>query len=387
MPAVFVIAGKDLRQRLRDRSAIVIGLIAPLLIAGLMSVAFKGTESFHLTLGVVNADHGPVAAGLVKALDAPSTRSIVSTKSYASESAARAAVHGHHLAAALIIPAGFSASVATAHPESLAVVTSVNNEIAGNVAEAIVTSFAAQINADRLAVYTALQSHPSASASELASLATNLRIPLQAIERPIGAHELTAISYFSPAMAIFFLLFTISFTSRSFFVDRGQGMVERMRAAPVRPIEILAGKALSVLVYGTISLATVAVITSLAFGARWGNPLAAALLGLAMVISVVCLTAMVIGLARNQRQAEGISSAIIFGLALLGGNFISISSSPPLLRTLSLFTPNGWALRGYTDLSTIGGGVATVVTPILAILAISLLTGSIAASLAKRAVS
>ena len=64
MPAPLLIAGKDLRQRVRDRSAIVIGLVAPLVIAALMSVAFKGADTFHYTLGVVDADHGPVATAL-----------------------------------------------------------------------------------------------------------------------------------------------------------------------------------------------------------------------------------------------------------------------------------------------------------------------------------
>ena len=63
------IARKDLRQRIRDRSAIVVGVIAPVVIAGLMSLAFNGVNSFHFTLGVVELDHGPVAAQLVKALE------------------------------------------------------------------------------------------------------------------------------------------------------------------------------------------------------------------------------------------------------------------------------------------------------------------------------
>ena len=41
---VLVIARKDLRQRLRDRSAIVLGLVAPLGIAALMSSRSKGPK-------------------------------------------------------------------------------------------------------------------------------------------------------------------------------------------------------------------------------------------------------------------------------------------------------------------------------------------------------
>ena len=144
---------------------------------------------------------------------------------------------------------------------------------------------------------------------------------------------------------------------------------------------------MSVLVYGVVSLATIGVITSAAFGADWGAPLPAVLIGLALVISVICLTALVIGVARTQRQAEGVASIIVFGLALLGGNFFFISGAPSDIQHLALFTPNGWAIRGFTDLATIGGGLGTVVQPVLAILVFSAIVGAVAVSLARRAVS
>ena len=63
MSALLAIALKDLRQRLRDRSAILIGVIAPIAIAALISVAFASTGSFHADVAVVDLDGGPVAAG------------------------------------------------------------------------------------------------------------------------------------------------------------------------------------------------------------------------------------------------------------------------------------------------------------------------------------
>jgi len=129
------------------------------------------------------------------------------------------------------------------------------------------------------------------------------------------------------------------------------------------------------------------VITSVAFGANWGDPLAAICLGVALVFSIVCLTALVIGVSRTPRQAEGFSSIVVFGLALLGGNFVFVSAEPPLMRRLALLTPNGWAMRGFTDLATIGGGLGTVVEPVVAILVFSAVVGVAAALLARRAVS
>jgi len=382
------IARKDLRQRIRDRSAIVVGVIAPVLIAGLMSLAFNGVNNFHFTLGLVELDHGPVAAEVVNALDAPQLRQVMTVEKVATEALAASAIKSGKLAAALVIPFGFSSSVTGEHPEALTTLTSNNDTIAGDVATSVAGSFVAQVNADRLAFATAVAAGaPKSDTSQLIGEVSRLRIPIQAIERPIGAHELKVISYYSPGMAIFFLLFTISYTARSFFVDRSQGMIERMRAAPVRPVEILLGKALSVFVYGVVSLATIALVTTAAFGADWGAPWPAAVLGLSLVLSVICLTALVIGIARTQRQAEGIGSIIVFGLALLGGDFFFISNAPSTIKHLALLTPNGWAIRGFTDLATIGGGFSTIVDPVVAILAFSAVVGAVALSLARRAVT
>ena len=77
----------------------------------------------------------------------------------------------------------------------------------------------------------------------------------------------------------------------------------------------------------------------------------------------------------------------MFVLALLGGNFVFISAEPPLMRGLAVLTPNGWALRAFTDLSTTGGRLGAVVVPVLAILAFCAVVGTAACLLAQRAVS
>jgi ABC-2 type transport system permease protein len=352
-----------------------------------MSFAFHGVESFRFTMGVVNLDRGPVAAGLMTSLRAPGLSNIVTSSQLPSVAAARAKVRANKIGAALVIPAGFSAAVLANKPASLTTVRSANNTIAGDITGSIASSFIAQVNADRLSLVSALAAGaPADGISRLAQAVAKLKIPVRAVQRPIGAHELKVISYYSPGMAIFFLFFTITYVARSFFAERSQGLVERMLAAPVRPAEILAGKALSVLIYGGLSLLIVGVVTSFAFGANWGPTLPALVLGAVLVLAVVCLTAFVIGVSKTQRQAEGISSIIVFGLSILGGNFFFISQAPSAMKRLALLTPNGWALRGFTDLATIGGGFGTIAEPVLGIAAFSVIVAAIAVMLAPRAV-
>ena len=77
---------------------------------------------------------------------------------------------------------------------------------------------------------------------------------------------------------------------------------------------------------------------------------------------------------------------ITFILAILGGNFVSPGDLPDTLRRLALLTPNGWALRSFTDLSTGAADLGGIV-PTLAVLGvIGVTTGGVALGLFRRVV-
>jgi len=310
----------------------------------------------------------------------------VTVEAIDSVDAARRAVDDGDVDAAVVVPDGFSAAgtSTTGEVPTMAVLTSVDSALAGQVTRSIAESFVAQVNADRLSIATARAAGvPEAELAGLASAAAQLRLPLSVDEQPIGAKRLDAISYYAPGMAIFFVLFSIGFASRSFFGERREGTLDRMAVAPVTPQVILAGKALSILVYGLASLLTIALVTSLAFGADWGTPAAVAVVCVALVLSVVALAAFVITTARTERQAENLSSIVVFSLALLGGNFIFVSGAPEIMRRLALATPNGWALRAFTDMATTRGGalhdLRLVAVPVVAILAFTAVVAVVSA--------
>jgi ABC-2 type transport system permease protein len=381
--AILLIAAKDVRQRFRDRSAIVLGFVAPLAIAFLMANAFGGAQDLHVSLGVVDEDGGELAHALVAVLESPDLADLFTVESRALEEA-RTAVDDGDLDAALVIPEGFSAAVTSGAAAELEVLAGVDTPLSAAVTRSVAEAFLTQVHTTRVAVVTALGA--GAPATDLAGLAARAAsatpaIPVEAGE--LGGRELDLLSYYAPGMAIFFALFGIGFTARSWFTEVREGTLDRMAAAPIGRRSVVAGKALSVVVYGTASLGTAAVVTSAAFGARWGPPLAVAAIILAVVVAVVALTALVISVARTEQQAEGLAAILTFALALLGGSFIFLGSAPAALRRAALLTPNGWALRGFTDLST-GAASPTAVGPVLAILTFAAVVAVAAAVLARR---
>jgi ABC-2 type transport system permease protein len=384
MSAVLAIALKDLRQRLRDRSVLVIGFIAPVAVAALISVAFGSAGSFHADVAVVDLDGGAVASGFTTFVKSPDLAGLLTVKPVTSEADARARVASGELGAAFVIPRGFSEAVTSGQSRPITVLASVDSTVAEQVARSLAESFTAQIEAVQLSVQSAVRAGaPRSSAGKLAAEASAARLPEQTVTQPAGTRALTGTSYYAPAMGIFFMFFAIGFGARGYFLERTGGTLERLAVAPIGPGTILAGKSLATFVYGVASLGTVAIVTSLGFGAHWGPPLVVLALIMALSLTMVGLTALVITVARTERQADGFASLLTFGLVLLGGNFVFIGSAPPLLRTLALLTPNGWALRAFTDLA--GGAVWTAaLVPLMAILAFGLATGAVAYSLRRR---
>lgn len=383
-----VIAGKDLRQRFRDRSALILGFVAPLVMVALMNAAFAGTLQFHATVGVVDRDGGVAARQFLAALRSPDLADVITVRTYATREAASEAVKSGKVQAGLVLPKGLTAMATGGPTVSVDVLTSVDAQLAGEVTKSIATSFTARIATMRLV--GAVATDAGATAPHVASLvqaAAAAEPAASIVQRATGNKPLDPVAYFGPSMAMFFVLFSVGFTSRGFFLERAAGTLDRMAAAPIRPEVVLAGKALSVFVYALASLVTMSTVTALVFGASWGSPVGVGLLCLFMSFSVVSLAAFVMGTARTERQAESLSSIVTFSLALLGGSFTFLGAAPPIMRRLAVFTPNGWALRGFTDLAT---GVSTwhaVAIPLAGIAAFTFVVGVAAVGTGRGAVT
>src|SRR5215207_3175397 len=373
-----LVAGKDLRQRLRDRSALVIAFVAPFVLASIIGLAFGGDFAFKATYAVADADRGPVAAGFSDGvLASPGLRDLVTVRQV-DAAEARTLVDRGDADAAFLLPAGFSASVQRGGAATITVLESGENPIAGQVATQL---------AVRTALDTAGQPPTAAEARELGERAAAGRLPVQLTEGQVGGRTIEAANYFGPSMAIFFLFFTVSFGARSVLAERRQGTMRRLLASAASPSGVLAGKALAAFVLGTSSVLVMWLATTLVFGADWGDPVAVVALTVSSVLSAIGVTALVVTLARTDEQAEGYSSLVVFTLALLGGNFVYLAQLPELLQRVSLLTPNGWALRGFVDLVADGGGLATVAAPVAVTLGVGLVTGGLALYRARRMVA
>lgn len=388
MGPALVVAGKDLRQRLRDRTAYIVGIAAPLVLAGLISLAFgRSGFQFEATFAVVDQDGGQLARVFVEDILADADlRDAVTVRPMGDRDAAARLARKGDVAAAIVIPSGYSAAALGGRPVPLEVVRSADKRIGADVAVALAQGFTAKVNAVQLSVTTALAGGSPLPPEALAAAAAHMDPAVALDERGAQRADVPPASQYAPGMGIFFMFFVVGMGARSLVAERKAGTLSRLLAAPVRGRSLLAGKAAAAYVMGVAGLGAMAVASTILLGVTWGDPLAAGAVIVTVVLAATGITALVLTLARTEQQASLYMSVVTMGLALLGGNFVSLDQAPELLRRLSLVTPNGWALRAFRELTVDGGGVGTVLPAVLAIGAFALVTLGLAATRSRRLV-
>src|SRR3989304_25972 len=112
MRHALLIAMKALRQRVRDRSVILLSVIAPLGLAVIFSQLLAGATEFHADYVVADLDRGAVPRAFRDdVLGSLEDGGVATIREVDTEAEARAAVESEDADAAFIIPAGFSAAV------------------------------------------------------------------------------------------------------------------------------------------------------------------------------------------------------------------------------------------------------------------------------------
>ncbi|MGD9703441.1 MAG: ABC transporter permease [Acidimicrobiia bacterium] len=375
----FEIARVDFLRRFRNRSALITAFLAPLALALVFGFLVGGATESSFRIGVVDADGTDTTSGLVASLlepDQGSGEAAVTFESLADESAARAAVDDGDVDAAMVLPSGFTAAATSGQSTEVLVLRSPDRLVSGQVANAIASSIAGNFRRVDVAVRALVAVAGEPPTAEAIAAASAQPAALSLVDAPAGDRSIDASAFYGAGMSILFLFFTVGFAGRSVLAEQHDGTLARVFATPTSPAEVLAGKTLSVTVLAIAGFVTVWITTTWVFDADWGDVAAVICLIVVTVLAIGGVSTFAASLAHTERQADSVTGIITFVLALLGGNFVG-PAAPRLLRRLSLLTPNGWALRGFGDLSADTIGVGGVLLPIGALLGFAALFGSI----------
>lgn len=358
MGASFLIAGKDLRLRVRDRSAFIVGVIAPLALAFIFNAVFGTAASgtgLGLEYGMVDADESDLSRAFTEILEGAQAEDVLTLTTYPDAETGRAAVDDGEVDAIYLIPQGFEQAVFTNQSTGIDVVGDVDSPTSTQIAASFAERFNTGVATGQLAIATTAAVENEVVTPEF--LAGIQGDPAEAAMRftltDISAEtkQLDAVTYLAAGMAVFFLFFTVQFGVNGLLEEEREGTLARLMVAPVPRASVIGGKALLSFALGMISMGILVVATSLLLGAEWGAPLGVIVLVVAGVLSAVGIMGLVASFARTPEGAGNLGSIIAVVLGMLGGTFFPIGASGGFLANLTLLTPHAWFLRGLAELT------------------------------------
>lgn len=411
MKKVFLIAWKDLVLSFRDTAALVLMLVAPFALTlgmGFVTGRFSGAASSGVSdipIVVIDQDQGRLGAGLLDLLQSEDLAPLVSVTVEGDPVTARQAVDEDRAAASILIPPGFSQSITSAEggtvPGEVAQITLYTNPArptSVGVIKTIVDGFLGQVEVVRAGTQVAvtqLLSHglmaPQDAGRAGAEIAVRYAESSEA-GTSIGVNSITPsgeevefdiLAFMAPGMALMFLMFTASNGGRTLLAERAQGTLPRLLVSPTSTSQVLGGKVFGTYLTGVAQMLILIVASTLLFQLEWGDPLAVLVLVLAAVVGAVGWGLLITALAKTPGQVSAIGSAVMLTFGILGGSFISLDMMPGWFSALSKLTPNAWGLDAFTTLA-LGGGLADIVTPLLALLVMGAVLFTIAVVLLNR---
>jgi len=392
LSAATQIAVKDLKLRVRDRSAFIFGIVAPLVLAFVFNLVFGSVfdaTGLGLEYGMVDLDQSEISLRFGAVLEEVEADGVLTIENYANEASAERAIEDDEIDAYYLIEDDFGEGVETFASPTIRVVGDIDAPTSTQIAASIAQQFSIGVEATQLAItttaiVTSSQITPQ-FVSSLSSDPSSAAFSYQLEDVSAATKQLDGTTYFSAAMAIFFLFFTVQFGVLGLLEEERDGTLARLKAAPIGRLSVVGGKAILAFLLGVISMTTLVVATSVPFllNADWGAPFGVALLVVAGVLSAVGIMGLVASAAKTPEGAGNMGAIIAVVLGMLGGVFFPLGQGDDLLSKLTLLTPHAWFMRGLADLADAAPWTAALPAT-GALLVFAGVTGSIGLVLLRR---
>lgn len=386
MRKALVIATKDLRQRMRDRSLIIFGLLVPFALTFIFDMLLGPVTSgppVIARVGLADLDGSLVSIGLRTALGAAADAGVVTWEEVPDADTARARVEAGELSAAIVVPAGFGSAVTQGTAATLQVVGNRDQGIATQVAESVAAAYASRLRAATLAAKALAASGAAAPSALVMAQVAAAPEPLTLTATPTSDRQLDMTTYYAAGMAVFFVFFIVQLGVTGLLDEERDGTLARLLAAPMARRNVLFGKVMSSVAIGVASMAVLAVGSTIVMGADWGDPLGAAVLIVAVVVAAAGVLMLVAGLASSPEAAGNVQAVVAITLGSIGGVFFRLPAQEGLFGRLQGLAPHFWFMRGMGDLAG-GGGVASLGEEVLALAVFAVVLGGLGWFLLER---
>lgn len=394
-----LIAGKNLRLLVRDRTALLLTFALPIVLATIFGAAMGsmggGEGMGKVEFLVEDLDESATSKALVAELSKAAGLDVKAKRGV------RARVAEGDAPAALLIPAGYAADLAAGTTAKLVLYrdpgqTIEQQIVAGNVMPVLMRAAGREVGRammkKNLAAHglggpaaapfekmldDALASDGSGAGAEgadfLSSMPKALGLEVEDVtgdgdDAPKAAGQSHAVA----GIAVMMLLFSLTACGGTILEEESQGTLERLRLTPSASRAVLLGTGIFTITTGFVALIVLFAYGGLVFSVPvLRAPVALVVLSLAVASAATSLGLLLAVTCRTHKQLEGFSTLLILVMSALGGSWFPLIITPDWYQKLGHFTLNAWAMDGYQGILWYGKGLSGVLREVGVLFAIT----------------
>jgi ABC-2 type transport system permease protein len=359
---------KDVAIFVRDRRAMVVSVLTPIVVAAFFGFLFGGTGAggnvvSRMSVGITDMDHSLLTEAVMDSLaQDPSLETQLLP-----EEQAQQLVRAGKLRAAIVFPAGFEAQ-ATGALVGLGATPEVKlfYDPSQSMIRPVVAGLLTQHVMQRI-------SRPNFTGN-----ARPLPFSLESTAVTTGPRYNSYAHAFA-GMSIQFILFMGIDAGVTLLLMRQEGLWRRLRAAPLSRAVLLGSRVVGTALISVLILTVVYLAACLIFGVR----IAGSVPGFIMVAVAFSLLAATTGLmiasfGRSVGATRGVAMFSVLILVMLGGAWVPSFIFPEWLQHVTEFVPTRWAVDGLDAMTWRGLPLHDAIAPTLILLGWSALFALIA---------
>jgi ABC-2 type transport system permease protein len=377
-----LLARKDLQQTMRDRLSFIFILLMPLAFTTFFGVLFGANSNAEkLPLAVWDADGGVAARQLVGDLN----KSTIARVVVEDGSALEQTIADGRAAAGLVIPAGYSQSVADGTRADLTVVATQGSSGASTLASEVRTLAGAQVTielASRAAAEAvwATRTMPAGAADDVVAESASAARPAvaQALASPAASAKIveagaaanqtpTGFVLSSPGMMVNFILFSLMTAGIALIVERQNGTLQRLMTTRLRRWELIGGKAAGMFLLTFVQQALLIAVAQIFFGVDYlRDPAALLVMMLSLSLVASTLGLLLAAVLKSEQALVATTVLVSMAVAALSGAWFPLEITGSAFQSVGHVLPTAWILDGLRGIVVRGFDVADVL-PALAV--------------------
>ncbi len=389
------IALKDLLEVVRDKKSLLFLVLMPVVFTVFMGFAFgTSDQEARLPVGWVDCDAEGTLGEQLRVLVA--TTAGIEVLPLAPDDVTRVdgQVQGGELAAAVIVPEGWSAQAVSletgAEPLPLTVVVpetttgqTVATALRASAARLLGAAEAARLSImvlDARAPFAGEDARQAAWQAGLAEAGAAWQQPaLGVVLEPatgVRARSAGTPSGFlqsSPGMLVQFAVFSLVTSATALVMERNSGTLRRLLTTPIHHVQVMAGHLLAMFAVVFLQSLVLVALGQLALGVNYARePLGTLLMLVALALWVTSLGLLIGTLARGEEHVVMFSMVAMMLFAALGGAWFPLETAGGAFAAIGHLMPTAWAMDGFQNLVVRGQELGAVLLPAGVLLAYTL---------------